>query len=288
MYINNCLINAKLYIKECKIKNGCRIIADGVFVRCVGLTSVTIPDSVTEIGRNAFSRCERLTSITIPNSVTSIGNYAFGDCKSLTSITVDENNQHYSTINGVLFNKVKTILIRYPAAHDMQYVIPEGVTEIDYSAFSGCESLTSITIPEGVTSIDECAFCGCESLTSVTIPDSVTSIGHSAFERCGSLTSITLPDGVEIGYRAFCGCESLTSVTIPDSVTSIGGHAFFRCRQLTSVTIPDSVTSMCSGAFGDVNLKDIYYKGSENDWNKIEIGGKGNECLAKANIYFSK
>ncbi|MDD7417748.1 MAG: leucine-rich repeat domain-containing protein, partial [Spirochaetales bacterium] len=102
-----------------------------------------------------------------------------------------------------------------------QLVIPDGVTEIGYYAFSGCTSLTSITIPDSVTIIGNRAFSGCKSLTSITIPDSVTIIGN----------------------RAFSGCTSLTSITIPDSVTSIRGSAFSGCTSLTSITIPDSMTS---------------------------------------------
>ena len=128
--------------------------------------------------------------------------------------------------------------------------IPDSVTSIGGSAFSGCSSLTSVTIPEGVTSIGGGAFSGCSSLTSVTIPDSVTSIGSSAFSGCRSLTSVTIPEGVtSIGDYAFSDCRSLTSVTIPEGVTSIDYHAFSGCSSLTNVTIPEGVTSIASYAF---------------------------------------
>lgn len=124
------------------------------------------------------------------------------------------------------------------------------VTQIGWSAFSGCTSLTSITIPYGVVSIGWKAFFGCTSLTSITIPEDVTSIGESAFESCTSLTSITIPESVTyLGWKAFSGCASLTSVTIPGSVTSIGSSAFSDCTSLTSITIPDSVTRIDSYAF---------------------------------------
>ena len=124
------------------------------------------------------------------------------------------------------------------------------VTQIGWSAFSGCTSLTSITIPYGVVSIGWKAFFGCTSLTSITIPEDVTSIGESAFESCTSLTSITIPESVTyLGWKAFSGCASLTSVTIPGSVTSIGIRTFSGCTSLTSITIPGSVTSIGSSAF---------------------------------------
>ncbi len=130
--------------------------------------------------------------------------------------------------------------------------ISEGVTNIEYGAFSGCSSLTSITIPEGVTSIGKDAFYGCSSLMSVTIPDSVTSIGEYAFRDCSSLTILTIPKGVtSIGREAFRDCSSLRSVTISEGVTSIEYGAFSGCSSLTSITIPEGVTSIEYGAFQD-------------------------------------
>ena len=229
---------------------------------------------VTSIGGKAFYKCSSLTGVTIPNSVTSIGSPAFSGCSNLNQINVDTANTKFSSVNGVLFNKDKTELIRYPEGKtDTSYAIPNSVTSIDRYAFEGCSKLTSITIPDSVTSIGSSAFSDCSSLTSITIPDSVTSIGGWAFDGCKGLTSITIPDGVtsidkytfsgcrsltsitipdgvtSIDKYTFSGCSSLTSVTIPDSVTSIGSYAFWECSSLASITIPDSVTSIGSGAF---------------------------------------
>ena len=129
-------------------------------------------------------------------------------------------------------------------------VIPEGVTNIGASAFSGCSSLASVVIPEGVTSIGDEAFYYCQSLTSVVIPEGVTSIGGEAFKYCSSLTSVVIPKGVKsIGNWAFSGCSSLASVVIPEGVTSIGGGAFWDCSSLTSIVIPEGVTSIGVWAF---------------------------------------
>ena len=269
--------------------------------------SYTIPNSVTEISWSAFHDCTSLTNITIPNSVTYIDNFAFSGCTSLTAIDIATDNEYYTSVNGVLFNKDKTELRCYPAGKtDKSYnipdgvtsigyyafygctsltsiTIPNGVTSIDWFAFSGCTSLKSITIPNGVTSIDWLAFSGCTSLKSITIPNSVTSIGDSAFEDCSSLTSIKIPDSVtEIGSSAFSGCKSLTSITIPNSVTSIGEFAFYDCTSLTSITIPNSVTSIGSNAFG------YYY---DNEYKKIDnfkiycYSGTAGEQYAKENDF---
>ena len=128
--------------------------------------------------------------------------------------------------------------------------IPNSVTSIGDSAFSGCSGLTSVTIPGFVTSIGNEAFSNCSGLTSVTIGDGVTNTGNKVFYGCSGLTGVTIPGSVtSIGWNAFEGCSGLTSVTIPNSVTNIGGSAFSGCSGLTSVTIPNSVTNIGGSAF---------------------------------------
>ena len=131
-----------------------------------------------------------------------------------------------------------------------EYVVREGTEVICDGAFSGCESLQSITIPNSVKSIGDEAFSCCGSLQSVTIPNSVMSIGAKTFSSCYSLQSVTIPNSVtSIGDNAFDQCKALQNVTIPNSVTSIGDYAFIGCFSLQSVTIPNSVTSIGDGVF---------------------------------------
>jgi hypothetical protein len=233
------------------IPDGVTSIGDFAFFECTNLTSITIPDGVTSIGDFAFQKCTSLTSITIPDGVTSIGEGAFLDCTSLTTIEVGAENVNYADVNGVLFNKEKTVLHTYPAGKTGDnYVIANSVTSIGKGAFFGCSSLTSISIPDSVITIGGYAFYNCTSLTSITIPDSVTSIGEGAFSNCTSLTSITIPDSVtSIGEGGFQGCRSLKSITISDGVTSIGDYAFRGCSSLTSITIGNGVTSIGKNAF---------------------------------------
>lgn len=276
-------------IKNVIIENGVTSVGDNAFIFCRSLTSITIPNSVTSIGDNAFSDCSSLTNITIPNSITSIGDDTFFSCISLTNIFVDANNQYYSSENGILFNKDKSTLIKYALGkNNIEYAIPTSVTNICHSAFYGCMNLTSVTIPNSVISIGSDAFSNCIGLTSIIIPGSVTSICDHTFYNCSNLKNITIPDSItSIGDRAFASCRSLTSITIPNSVTSIGKWAFSDCSSLTSIAIPNSVTSIGEVAFGLCkNLKDVYYSGSEEQWNNISIGD-GNEYLTDATIYYN-
>ena len=305
------------------IPDGVTSIGNYAFEHCSSLTSITIPNSVTRIGDSAFCGCSSLTSVTIPDSITSIGTCAFEGCKKLTQINVDKANTVYLSVNGVLFNKNKTELIKYPDGKaDTSYSIPGSVTSIANYAVYYCSSLTSIAIPDGVTSIGYGAFDGCDKLnqinvdtantkfssvngvlfnknktelirypegktdTSYAIPDSVTRIGDSAFCGCSSLTSITIPDGVtSIGNYAFEHCSSLTSVAIPDSVTSIGWYTFSDCSSLTSITIPESVTSINWGAFYNCDSLTSVYISDIADWCGISFDS--NPLWCGANLYLN-
>ena len=245
------------------------------------ITSVTIEDGVTSIGEYAFAYCEILESVTIPSSVTSIGSNAFSNCYALITIDVAENNSHYSSLEGVLFNKEQTTLIRYPEGKAGGYIIPNGVTSIGNAAFSNCFFLTEVTIPDSVTSIGGAAFSDCVSLTEVTIPDSVTSIGVVAFAYCDDLESVTIGNSViSIGDHTFYWCTSLKSVTIPNNVTTIGESAFDGCILLESVTIGNGVTTIEAAAFNNCYfLADVYYAGTEEDRAKIAIGYVNEDLL---------
>lgn len=257
------------------------------FHSCSNLKSITIPDGVTSIEDNVFCFCKGLTRIIISASVTEIGDWGLRECNSLKNISVSPDNPSYSSVEGVLFNKDKTVLIKYPIGKEGNtYTVPDSVTEIKKWAFSGCESLKTITLSNRLTSIKACAFCSCSNLKNIMIPDRVRKIGSGAFGFCDSLTSITIPASVtEIGNDAFNCCNNLMNISvsldnpcyssedgvlfnkdktklilyppkkvgnaysIPGSVNEIAGWAFAECRNLTVITIPDYVIKIGDCAF---------------------------------------
>lgn len=207
---------------------------DCAFSYCSGLTSVTIPDSVTSIGNFTFSSCRGLTSIAIGNRVTSLGEEAFCYCSGLTSIT-----------------------------------IPDSVISIGNYAFQGCTGLTSVTILDSVTGIGYRAFCNCGGLTSIVVKEGNSK--YIAKDNClidkstatlvlGCKTSVIPTDGsvTSIGDWAFNGCSGLTSVTIGNGVTSIGSYAFEVCSKLKRI---------------DFNGTKAQWKAIEkgNNWGKIQV-----------------
>ena len=154
-------------ITSVTIEDGVTEIGWCAFFGCSSLKEVAIADSVTEIGLWAFMNCDSLTEIVIPAGVVHIGERVFVGCDLLVSIIVKEDNQAFSSEDGVLFDKEKTTLLWYPQEKTGAYTIPDGVATIAWEAFSGSEMLTSVTIPGSVTKIDEDAFWACTDLTDV-------------------------------------------------------------------------------------------------------------------------
>ncbi len=259
-----------------EIPSGVTSIGDEVFNKCTSLTDIEIPSGVMSIGDGVFHDCYNLKNIEIPSGVTSMGDRVFSGCTSLTSMVIPPG---FTTIENETF---------YGCSGLTEIEIPLSVTTIGMNAFGGCSSLTNIEIPPSVKFIERGAFRGCRGLTSIEIPSSVTSLDNSIFYLCSGLTSIEIPSGVTtIGEYAFYGCSSLTSIEIPSEVTTITDSTFFGCSSLTSIQIPLGVTVIGTNAFKECGyLADVYYSGSESDWQAVTIMD-GNEYLTSATIHYN-
>ena len=263
-------------LKTVKLGSAVTSIGKGAFQDCHGLTAIVIPDNVKSIGAEAFWGCGSLKTVSIGSGVTSIGAQAFAFGYALTGFTVSSKNPSFSAESGVLFNKKKTALLKYPNMNTRTaYSIPKTVTSISDLSFYGSSMLKSITIPNGVKNIGRYAFSYSYKLESIVLPNSVQSMGVGAFECCGGLKTVKLGTGLTgIAADTFAGCELLSAIVIPNSVktigdfafaacvalktvkwgsglTSIGEGAFRSCYELTSITIPNSVRSIGAEAFAE-------------------------------------
>ena len=278
----------KAEIKKVILEPGVTSTGNFAFYECSILTEATLPTSVTKIGVQTFGGCSSLTSITIPENVTSIGNYAFSRCRSLTNISVDADNTNFSDIEGVLYNKDKTVLNVFPIGRSGEYSIPAGVTGVKDRAFTGCAGLTAVVIPSSVTYIGERAFEDCSGLTSIEIPDGVTIIEGWTFNGCTLMKSVSLPTSVtSLDTCAFQGCKSLKKISLPLNLNTIASNVFFRCDSLEAVSIPSSVARIGNNAFQYCDcLKDVYFGGDQPQWEGI-IKGQNNDQLQSATIHYN-
>ena len=266
------------------IPSGVTTIQENTFNGCSSLTSITISNGVTSIEHDAFTDCSSLTSINIPSSVTSLGAYStpFYGCSSLESITVDPNNSSYLSEDGILYNKNKTALIRFPQNKECAlYTLPDTVTSAYYSfedcvrlraftmsdscpfipSFKGCTNLISVHLGKGAGNSGAIInFTGCNNLTTITISSENTRYDDGGGNNCIIETyynklivgckGTTIPNTVtEIGNGAFRENLGLTSIVIPNSVETIGGYAFLGCENLASITLGSGLTHIAQGAF---------------------------------------
>lgn len=236
------------------------VIGDGVtsigacaFRNC-GVLSAEISSSVKTIGNSAFHGSP-IISVTIPSSVRTIGDNAFYNCQNLSSVTVSD-----------------------------------GVETICQNAFYGCVSLKSISLPASVEKVGAAAFFQCTEMTSATFASGSKQVkmGDNMFTQCYKLMSVKLPQNIDrIGEGMFQNCGMLAGVEIPQGAESIGGNAFSSCSGMSVVIIPDSVTTIGIAAFSACPLTDIYYTGTEAQWNSISKIGDTASAVSNATVHYN-
>ena len=282
-------------------------IGDSAFAEDENITIVTVPSGVKTIGANAFSSSEYLEEIKLPDGLISIGDSAFNSCTSLTSIKIPDS---VTTLG-------KDMFFRNSSLEEVK--LPANLTALPSRIFSNCFSLKNITIPGSVKSIGSEAFEFNESLEEIEIPNGVTTLNSYVFNGCINLSKVTIPASVtkianggvfgdstnlktvgpigsgsdiEFGWtetipeNAFIHTATITVAEIPYGVKTIGLSAFDYCENLTAVTIPETVKVIKPAAFQNCSsLKDVYYYGTAEDWNKITIE-QGNDPLKKATFHY--
>lgn len=260
-------------ITSITLPTGLENIGDGAFMDCWALESITLPSTLKTIGDKAFASAMEVKSITIPDSVTSIGNGAFRNTYALENINVANANSHYTSKDGILYNKDTTTLIACPGSKGTPkggdkspeptvVSVPDTVREIAPFAFAGCMYVDAIVLPSSLQDIGDMAFAECYDITNITIPTSVRSIGDSAFVNCTFLTSIN----VTSGNRMYCSQSGIlfsydksvlisypagksgSGYEVPDGVKEIKDYAF-AYSTLKRVRMPDSVTAIGDNAF---------------------------------------
>ena len=289
----------------------------------------SIPNGVIDLSYGAFTMCSELTVLRIPKSVTGIDKVrgitamtgiekVFRGCISLRSIDVDNENKIYSSENGILFDKNKTMLIEYPAAKtDQSYSIPDSVENVSCHAFGECESLKSLDISKNVKTLggyfylstylqsinvdEENQFFSSENGVlfnkdktrmiaypigrtdkDYSIPDTTEILSDYAFSGCTSIISVTIPNSAKtLEYSVFENCSSLVSLEIPDSVTRIAPYVFRGCSNLTIYGYDNSTTETYAKE-NDIPFK-IIGKTDKDSGIKIE-----NSDLEGVNIVVEK
>lgn len=264
----NCINLTKI-----EIPDTITLITAGSFYGCSSLETVELPDSVKTIGMGAFAECTKLKSV-ICNGVENIVNYAFQstafedvvigkkvsnfsgmaylNCK-IKSYSVEEGNENYTAIDGILYSMDLKTLSSYPAYKTgTSYTIPQTITTVGEAAFIKNQYLEQITIPDSVTRLDLASFQQCYSLSSITIPDSVTYVDYFTFYGCSSLQSVKFGNGLKkTSYQMFRACDKLSEIDFGTYLEELDAHTFAYCSSLTSVKLPENIKKIGNGCFGE-------------------------------------
>ncbi len=220
-------------------------------------TEFVIPETINDVPIEGmfvrFKGNKLLKNIVLPDFVTSISNEMFKECNALQTITLSKN-----------------------------------LKSIGIDAFMKCTKLTSVTFPEGLETISRYAFSDCEKLGDIILPDSITEIEQNAFSNCDSMRSITFPKSLEVIESGMCeNSNNLVNVVLPEDVKTIKGYAFFNCSSYVRPILRKSIETIEAEAFGyDWGIEMTFYEGTQEQFENIEIGFNGNDCILNKPIYY--
>ena len=256
------------WIKEVRVLSGVTNVGYGAFSHCGNLTTVSLPDTLVSINSDAFYDCGSLTAInidayellvtvncTFPQNAVVTWKTTGGDNAVLKVWHVGEVDETditatlYANGHLDLTGTGKFEATPWPAKIT-SVTISEGITNVAWSAFSGCKRLTEVSLPSTMKYIDGYAFEGCTALTSITIPDAVQWIEENAFAGCTALSEVQMSAALSaLGEMAFYGCTALKTIAFPQTLTHVGERAFENCTALTAVTGLEKVESIEPSTF---------------------------------------
>ncbi len=219
-------------IETCEIADGCRIICKLAFAGCSQLTSVTIPNTVLQIGDDAFNG-SKLEVVSIPSSLVDMSDLAFSFCGYIKSFAVDEDNPNYSSQDGIMYNKDKTAFVQIPGALEGSITIPESITSIE--GFASLSNLTNVVLSNNLQFIGSQPFFQCPNLQ------------YNEYDNATYLGSATNPYLVLMRAKD----KNITSCVVHEDCKFIRGWAFTECSALESISVPDGIIQICDSAFSE-------------------------------------
>lgn len=273
------------------LPDGITELPDYCFYLCNELASVTLPGGLKSMGQSCFSE-SGIEGISLPETLTSLGSSCFYNCRKLTTIDLPDGitslpdrcffqcqNLETVTLPGALVSIGNEC---FQNSFITQISMPNSVTYVGSSCFYKCRELESVVLSEGLVLLNDSTFLDCSSLKSITIPSKTDSICDNCFEGCEALETVILPNTVTyLGNQCFQDCHSLANINLPNSLTYIGIYCFSGCESLKSAVIPDGITSLGSRIFNEcTSLESITLPGS-----LTEIGSRVfQKCIKLDNV----
>ena len=232
------------------VPEGVEILGDFSFDGCSNLVEIVLPESLQRIEGWAFRGCASLVRLRIPEKVSFVPTCAFGGNSSLVAIDVAEGNKSYTDIDGVLYDRSLTRMVRCPQAKKGHVRIPDGVSTIPQNAFCECSGVTNVVFPKGLKTIVEFAFYHCRGLRGLELPEGLETIERLAFCGCTGIEDVVLPDSLELlGKRAFWGDKALRRVVFGKNLREVPPECFAECTRLERVVLPEGIERIKDRAF---------------------------------------
>lgn len=272
-------------LRAIRLPPSVKYIGGSLFKGCVSLSRIALSDAISDLPEYLFQDCKRLRRLSLPAAAEAVHHSCFHGCEHLSHFKISSKNKWFSTERGVLYDKNKTKIIRYPPAKMGGYSIPDSVNQIEWGAFKDCRKISRLNLPEKLADLDPSILEDCDSLDEILVsrdnsllssmegvlldkhhttikrfppglsgvykfPESVTHVAASAFRNCQKISELVLSAGMlSIMDGAFAGCRSIEHLAIPEGVQDLWGWTFAGCRGLRSIKLPESLTYIGESCF---------------------------------------